>query len=157
MAFGMEILAYDPYMPKEAVEATGAEYVDLDTMLSQSDIVSIHLPVLPSTKAIVNKDWFSKMKPTAYVINTARAAVIDQKDFVEALENKTIGGAAVDVYWQEPVPANHPLLKMRNVTCTPHYAGLTTDVDNWSGRIMSENIMAYLKGEPAKHIWKAKK
>lgn len=62
MAFGMEILAYDPYMPKEAVEATGAEYVDLDTMLSQSDIVSIHLPVLPSTKAIVNKDWFSKMK-----------------------------------------------------------------------------------------------
>lgn len=157
MAFGMEILAYDPYMPKEAVEATGAEYVDLDTMLSQSDIVSIHLPVLPSTKAIVNKDWFSKMKPTAYVINTARAAVIDQKDFVEALENKVIGGAAVDVYWQEPVPANHPLLKMRNVTCTPHYAGLTTDVDNWSGRIMSENIMAYLKGEPAKHIWKVKK
>lgn len=157
MAFGMEILAYDPYMSAEAVEATGAKYVDLDTMLSESDIVSIHLPVLPSTKGIVNKEWFSKMKSTAYVINTARAAVIDQKDFVEALENKEIGGAAIDVYWQEPIPANHPLLKMRNVTCTPHYAGLTTDVDGWSGRIMAEDVIAYLKGEERKHIWKVKK
>lgn len=157
MAFGMEILAYDPYLPADKIEATGAKAVSLDTMLSESDIVSIHLPVLPSTRGIVNKDWFSKMKPTAYVINTARAAVIDQRDFVEALENKTIAGAAIDVYWQEPIPANHPLLKMRNVTLTPHMAGLTVDVDGWSGRIMSEDIIAYLKGEPAKHIWKPKK
>ncbi len=157
MAFGMEILAYDPYMPAEAIEATGAKAVDLDTMLSESDIVSIHLPVLPSTRGLVNKEWFNKMKPTAYVINTARAAVIDQKDFVEALENKVIGGAAVDVFWQEPVPANHPLLKMRNVTCTPHMAGLTVDVDGWSGRIMAEDVIAYIKGEPFKHVWKGAK
>ena len=97
------------------------------------------------------------MKPTAYLVNTARAAVIDQRDFVEALQNKTIGGAAVDVYWQEPIPANHPLLKMRNVTCTPHYAGLTQDVDGWSGRLISEYIIAYLKGEPFKHVWNPKK
>mgnify|MGYP000919312438 CR=1 FL=1 len=156
-AFGMEILAYDPYMPAEKIEADGARAVDLDTMLAESDMISIHLPVLPSTKGIVNKDWFSKMKPTAYVINTARAAVIDQKDFVEALMNKTIAGAAVDVYWKEPVPANHPLLSMRNVVCTPHMAGLTTDVDNWSGTMMGEEITAYLKGEPRKYIWKVKK
>ena len=147
----MEILAYDPYMPAEKIEADGARAVDLDTMLAESDMISIHLPVLPSTKGIVNKDWFSKMKPTAYVINTARAAVIDQKDFVEALMNKTIAGAAVDVYWKEPVPANHPLLSMRNVVCTPHMAGLTTDVDNWSGTMMGEEITAYLKGEPRKY------
>lgn len=156
-AFGMEILAYDPYMPKERVEADGAKAVDLDTMLSESDIISIHLPVLPSTKGMVNKDWFSKMKPTAYVVNTARAAVIDQRDFVEALMNKTIAGAAVDVYWKEPVPENHPLLSMRNVVCTPHMAGLTTDVDHWSGRMMGEEITAYLKGEPRKYIWRVKK
>ncbi len=156
-AFGMEILAYDPYMPAERIEADGAKAVDLDTMLSQSDIVSIHLPVLPSTKASVNKDWFSKMKPTAYLINTARAAVIDQKDFVEALQNKVIAGAAIDVYWEEPVPANHPLLKMRNVVCTPHMAGLTTDVDGWSGTMMGEEVIAYLKGEPRKYIWKVRK
>ena len=111
-AFGMEILAYDPYLPADRSEADGARAVDLDTMLAESDMISIHLPVVEATKGIVNKDWFSKMKPTAIVINTARAAVIDQKDFVEALQNKTIGGAAVDVYWQEPVPANHPLLSM---------------------------------------------
>lgn len=157
MAFGMEVLAYDPYMPKEKVEADGAKFVDLDTMLSQSDMISIHLPVLPSTKNIVNKDWFNKMKKTAYVINTARAAVIHQKEFVEALQNKTIAGAAVDVYWEEPVPANHPLLSMRNVVCTPHMAGLTTDVDGWSGRMMSEEILAYLNETDRKYLWKKRK
>lgn len=157
MAFGMEVLAYDPYCPVERIEADGAKAVDLDTMLSQSDMISIHLAVLPSTKGIVNKDWFSKMKPTAYVINTARAHVIDQKDFIEALQNKTIAGAAVDVYWQEPIPANHPLLSMRNVTLTPHMAGLTTDVDRWSGEMMGEDVIHYLKDEPRKYIWKVKK
>lgn len=155
--FGMEILAYDPFMPAEKIEADGVRAVDLDTMLSESDMISLHLPVLPSTKGMVNKDWFSKMKPTAYVINTARAAVVDQKDFVEALQNKQIAGAAVDVYWKEPVPANHPLLKMRNVVCTPHMAGLTTDVANWSGIMMGEEVTAYLKGEPRKYIWKVRK
>lgn len=153
-AFGMEILAYDPYLAKEKIEADGARAVDLDTMLAESDMISIHLPVLDSTKASVNKDWFSKMKPSAILINTARAAVIDQKDFVEALQNKTIAGAAIDVYWQEPVPANHPLLKMRNVVCTPHMAGLTTDVDGWSGEMMSQEVLAYLKGEDRKYIWR---
>ncbi|MDD3402466.1 MAG: NAD(P)-dependent oxidoreductase [Hespellia sp.] len=157
MAFGMEVLAYDPYMPADRIEADGAKAVDLDTMLSESDMVSLHLPVLPSTKASVNKDWFSKMKKSAYLINTARAAVIHQQDLVEALQNGDIAGAAVDVYWEEPVPANHPLLSMRNVVCTPHMAGLTSDVDNWSGTMMGDEVTAYLKGEPRKFIWKVRK
>lgn len=156
-AFGMEILAYDPYMPADRIEADGAKSVDLDTMLAESDVVSIHLPVLPSTRGIVNKDWFNKMKPTAIVVNTARAAVIDQKDFVEALQNGTIGGAALDVYWVEPIPANHPLLSMRNVTLTPHMAGLTTDVDSWSGKMMGEEVVAYLDGTDRKYLWKVRK
>ncbi|MDR1018236.1 MAG: hydroxyacid dehydrogenase [Lachnospiraceae bacterium] len=153
-AFGMEILAYDPYMSDDLIKEFGGTPVDLDTMLSESDIVSIHLPVVDSTRAIVNKDWFSKMKPSAYLINTARAAVIDQKDFIEALENKVIAGAAVDVYWEEPVPVNHPLLKMRNVVCTPHMAGLTTDVDSWSGTMIGEEVIAYLNNKPGKYLWK---
>lgn len=156
-AFGMEILAYDPYLTAEKIEADGAKPVSLDEMLAESDIVSIHLPVLPSTKNTVNKDWFSKMKPTAYLVNTARAAVVDQKDFVEALQNGTIAGAAIDVYWVEPVPVNHPLLQMRNVVCTPHMAGLTTDVDGWSGSMMGDEVLAYLKGEPRKYLWKLRK
>lgn len=110
--------------------------------------------MLEATKGIVNKDWFDLMKESAYVVNTARAAVIDQKDFVEALENKSIAGAAIDVYWQEPVPVNHPLLKMNNVLCTPHMAGLTTDVDNWSGEMMAQEVLAYLNDEERKYIWK---
>jgi D-3-phosphoglycerate dehydrogenase len=153
--FGMEILACDPYCAPEKIAADGAVPADLDTVLGQSDIVSIHLPVIPATKGIVNKTWFSKMKKSAYVINTARAAVIDQKDLIEALENKAIGGAALDVFWQEPLPSNHPLLKMRNVTLTPHMAGLTTDVDKWSGTMMGEEIIAYLKGKPRHYIWKS--
>lgn len=156
LAFGMEVIAYDPYIPAEKIEADGVKAVSLDYMLQESDIVSIHLPVLPSTKGIVNREWFLKMKPTAYLINTARAAVIEQKDFVEALLDKQIAGAAIDVYWKEPVPANHPLLKMRNVVCTPHMAGLTTDVDAWSGVMMGGEIIAYLKGEPRKYIWKVR-
>ena len=153
-AFGMEILAYDPYLEAKKIEATGAKACTLEEMLKDSDIVSLHLPVVDSTRCIVNKDWFSKMKKTAYVVNTARAAVIDQKDFVDALQNGDIAGAAVDVYWQEPVPVNHPLLKMNNVVCTPHMAGLTTDVDNWSGEMMAQEILAYLKGEDRAYIWK---
>ena len=156
-AFGMKILAYDPYLDPAKIEADGCVPADLDTMLANSDIVSIHLPVLPSTRASVNKDWFKKMNKSAYLLNTARAAVIDQKDFVEALQNGEIAGAATDVYWEEPVPVNHPLLKMRNVLCTPHMAGLTTDVDGWSGRMMAEEINAYLAGEKGKYLWKVRK
>lgn len=155
-AFGMTILAYDPYVPADAIEAEGCIPSSLDEMLSGSDIISIHLPVLPETRAVVNKDWFSKMKPSAYLINTARAAVIDQKDLVDALQNRVIHGAALDVYWQEPIPANHPLLSMDHVLLTPHIAGLTTDVDNWSGELMAQDVLAYLRGQPRKYIWKRK-
>lgn len=153
-AFGMEVLAYDLYCPETAMTEAGVCPASLDEMLKNSDIVSIHLPVLDSTKAIVDKTWFEKMKPGAYLINTARAAVIHQRDLVEALEKGTIRGAAIDVFWQEPLPANHPLLKMRNVLLTPHMAGLTTDVDNWSGTIMAQDVLAYLEGRPRTHLWK---
>ncbi len=156
-AFGMNVIAYDPYLNEALAAADGVKGVDLDTMLAESDIVSVHLPTIPSCKAIVNKEWFGKMKKTAYLVNTARAYVIDQKDFVEALENGDIAGAAVDVYWKEPVPENHPLLRMDNVVCTPHMAGLTTDVDGWSGRMMAEEITAYLEEKPGKYLWKVRK
>lgn len=156
-AFGMEVLAYDPYCSVEEIEAGGAIAVSRDTMLEESDIVSLHLPVLASTMSMVNKEWFSRMKPTAYLINTARAAVVHQQDLVEALQSGMIGGAALDVYWQEPIPANHPLLSMRNVVLTPHMAGLTTDVDGWSGAMIGDEVLSYLRNEPRKYLWKLKK
>lgn len=153
-AFGMEVLAYDPYCPAQEMEKNGVACVELEEMLGRSDIVSIHLPVVPATRDMVDRTWFARMKPSAYLVNTARAAVICQRDLIEALESGRIRGAALDVFWQEPIPANHPLLGMRNVLLTPHMAGLTTDVDGWSGRIMAGEILAYLRGEPRKHLWK---
>lgn len=153
-AFGMNVIAYDPYCDSSRMVKDGVKKVELDEMLSDSDVVSIHLPVLESTKGIVDKSWFEKMKPTAYLVNTARAAVINQKDVVEALENKAIAGAAFDVFWEEPIPANHPLLKMRNVLLTPHMAGLTINVDDWSGNMMADEVLAYINGEPRQFIWK---
>jgi len=152
-AFGMTILVYDPYIDPDNV-TEDVRIVDLDTMLGQSDMISIHLPVVEATKGLIDKHWFNKMKETAYVINTARAAVIHQKDFIDALQNGRIKGAAVDVYWEEPIPANHPLLTMRNVACTPHMAGLTTDVDYWSGEMMSKEVLAYLNKEQRHYLWK---
>ena len=92
--------------------------------------------------------------PMVAGINTARAAVIDQRDFVEAITSGRIAGAALDVFWQEPLPANHPLLTMRNVLITPHMAGLTVDVDKWSGKMMAEDVLHYLNGEQRRYIWK---
>lgn len=152
-AFGMKVVAFDAYCPAEKMEKDNVKSVSRDELLACSDFVSIHLPVTEETKASVNSEWFNKMKKSAFLINTARAAVIDQKSLVEALENKVIAGAATDVYWQEPVPANHPLLKMKNVVCTPHMAGLTIDVDNWSGEIMAQDVIAYLEGKERKYIW----
>jgi D-3-phosphoglycerate dehydrogenase / 2-oxoglutarate reductase len=152
-AFGMKVIAFDAYCPTERMKNDSVQPVTRDELLQMSDFVSIHLPVTEETKASINDEWFSKMKKTAYFINTARAAVVDQKALVDALEHKLIAGAAIDVYWQEPVPENHPLLKMKNVVCTPHMAGLTVDVDTWSGEIMSEEIMAYLEGKKRNHIW----
>lgn len=146
-AFGMEVRAYDPYCPKESVEKEGAAYCGLDEALD-SDFVSIHLPVLDSTRGIVNEEWFNKMKKGAYFINTARAAVVDQKAMVEALESGHLAGAAVDVMWQEPCPKNHPLLKMENVLITPHIAGNTVDIETWQSRMVMEELEAYLAGKP---------
>lgn len=153
-AFGMAVLVYDPYCNEERVKADGMSLVALSTMLSESDIVSLHLPVLSSTRNIVDKTWFSQMKSTSYLINTARAAIIHQKDLIEALENNVIAGAALDVFWQEPIPSNHPLLNMRNVTLTPHMAGLTVDVDNWSGKKIGSEVLAYLNNQQRQYLWK---
>ncbi len=153
-AFDMRVIAYDPYCSEERIRAAGAEKVDLDTLLAESEFLSIHLAVTPETIGMVNKSWFDKMRPSAFVINTARAATIDQKDFVEALQQHKIAGAALDVCWEEAIPANHPLLQMPNVLITPHQGSYSKDVAKWQSAMMAEDIIAYCKGEPLKYLWK---
>ena len=119
-AFGMKVIAYDPFVPKEVFLAAGVEGVDLPTLLTTSDYVSIHSPLVPETKNLFNADAFRQMKKTAYVVNTARGPIIDEAALAQALDAGEIAGAALDVMVQEPPGATHPLFGRDNVIITPH-------------------------------------
>jgi D-3-phosphoglycerate dehydrogenase len=119
-AFGMKVIAYDPYVPAAVFASAGAESVDFPTLLKTSDYVSIHSPLVPETKNLFNSDAFRQMKPTAYLVNTARGPIVDEAALAEALDAKRIAGAALDVMVQEPPPGNSPLFGRDNVIVTPH-------------------------------------
>jgi D-3-phosphoglycerate dehydrogenase len=119
-AFGMKVLAYDPFVPKEVFLAAGVEGVDLDTLLKSSDYVSIHSPLVPETKNLFDAEAFKKMKKTAYVVNTARGPIIDEDALAAALDAGEIAGAALDVMVNEPPGATHKLFGRDNVIITPH-------------------------------------
>jgi D-3-phosphoglycerate dehydrogenase len=118
-SFGMRVVASDPYIPKNVFESAGVESVDFGELIKISDFVSIHSPLLPETKGMFNADVFRRMKPTAYVINTARGPIVDEKALADALDAKEIAGAALDVMPTEP-PVNSPLFGRDNVIITPH-------------------------------------
>ncbi len=148
--FGMRLLAYDPYVSPETGAAFGVEMVDLVTLLREADFVSLHVVVTPETKGMIGAEEFALMKPTAYLINTARAALVDEQAMLEALREKRIAGAALDVYHHEPLSLDNPLLSLDNVTCTPHIGGASRDVVDHQSRMVVEGIIDFLEGrQPA--------
>lgn len=151
--FSMKVLAYDPFCPSDVFAEYGVQECTLDDVLSQGDIISVHLPVLPSTVGMVDQTWFDRMKDGAVLINTARAKVINQRAMVESLQSGKLSGAAVDVMWQEPCPANHPFLSMDNVIISPHMAGATVDIDTWQSRLAFEDLECYLQGKDCPHLF----
>ena len=128
--FKVKILAYDPYVPDDILTEYGAKRVELKELLSQSDFVSLHSRLTAETQNIIGEAELKLMKPTAYLINTARAGLIDKTALINALKAKQIKGAALDVFWQEPPSKDDPLLKLNNVSLTPHLAGVTTKLAN---------------------------
>ncbi|MGA2212148.1 MAG: C-terminal binding protein [Bryobacteraceae bacterium] len=119
-AFGIRVVAHDPFVSKQLAERAGVELVEFDELLKISDYVSIHTPLLPSTRHLFNADVFRRMKPSAYLINTARGPVVDQAALADALDQGHLAGAALDVMEQEP-PSGSPLIGHRdNVIVTPH-------------------------------------
>lgn len=116
-ALGLEVIVYDPYIQSEEVRV-----VDLDTLLSEADFISLHAPLTAATRQIINAEVLSKMKPTAYLINTARGGLVDEAALVDAVRSGKIAGAALDVLTVEPPPADHPLLHEPRITITPHGA-----------------------------------
>lgn len=119
-AFGMKVIAYDPYVPKEVFTGAGVEGVDFPTLLKTSDYVSIHSPLVPETRNLFNADAFKQMKKTAYLVNTARGPIIDEAALARALDQRQIAGAALDVMAQEPPASDSPLFGRDNVIITPH-------------------------------------
>ena len=120
--FGMRIIAYDPYLSEDVISKFQTESASLDDLIAQADFLSIHTPLTPETRGLLNEERLRSMKSTAYVINCARGAVIDHAALLRALQEGWIAGAAMDVFEPEHLPADHPLLALPNLIATPHVA-----------------------------------
>jgi D-3-phosphoglycerate dehydrogenase len=148
-AFGMQVVAYDPYAKPELFKAAGVESVDFDTLLSRSDYISVHAPLLPATRGMLNAAAFGKMKKGAYVVNTARGPLIDEAALIAALDAGQVGGAALDVVASEPLAKDSPLLGRDNVIVTPHTAFYSIEALNELQRKCASDVARVLSGEKA--------
>lgn len=146
-AFGMRILAYDPYVKEDEIRNCGVEPMDLDTLLKESDFISLHVRLTKETEHMIGENELRKMKKTSYLINTSRGKVVDEKALYKALKEQWIAGAGLDVVEEEPISPTNPLLELDNVTITPHIAGLTQEVPLKSALIIADEIMRYFRGE----------
>lgn len=148
-AMDMTVLIYDPYVDDAAITAAGYEPVsDLDKALTRADFVSIHCPKTPESLGMFNKDRLAHMKPTAYIVNTARGGIIDEADLHQALVDKKIAGAGLDVFVEEPINLDNPLLKLDNVITSPHMAGVTREALARMGFNAVKNILSVFDGKP---------
>jgi D-3-phosphoglycerate dehydrogenase len=145
----MNVLIYDPYKPAADIKAAGCEPVaDLDAALPRADFVSIHCPKNPETVGMFNAARLQRMKPTAYLINTARGGIVDEPALHAALVSGTIAGAGLDVFEQEPPPAGHSLFALPNVIMAPHVAGVTREAVDRMSEQTARNILSVLDGDP---------
>ncbi len=149
LGFGMRILAYDPPAAERGApsDLPSLRFTDLNTLLAESDFVSVHAPNLPETRGLFNAERFARMKSTAYFINTARGPLVDETALLQALESGEIAGAALDVYQEEPLPADHPLRRAPHVLLMPHNAFNAVESAEMMSRLSAENIIAALRGE----------
>ena len=148
-AFGIRVISYDPFAKPEVFKAAGVEGVDLDTLLKTSDYVSVHAPLLPATRGMLNAAAFSKMKKGAYVVNTARGPLIDEPALVAALDSGQVGGAGLDVVAAEPLAKDSPLLGRDNVIISPHTAFYSIEALNELQTKCATDVARVLSGEKA--------
>lgn len=146
-AFGMKVLAYDSYQNKELISDT-LKYVELDELLAESDVISLHCPLFESTEGIINKNTISKMKDSAMLINTSRGPLIVEGDLAEALNSGKIAGAAIDVVSTEPIKSDNPLLEAKNIIITPHISWAPKESRKRLMDIAVSNLQEFLAGNP---------
>ncbi len=145
IAFGMRVLAYDPYLTEERAQSIGAGFADrVDQVYFSSDFITVHMPVTKETKGMLNAAAFAKMKPGVRIVNCARGEIIEENDLIAALESGKVGGAALDVFSVEPLPAEHPYRKQPNLILTPHLGASTNEAQEKCGIEVAEIIAGYL-------------
>jgi phosphoglycerate dehydrogenase-like enzyme len=148
VAFGMSVIAWSQNMTAERAAQYGATLVTKDELFTRSDIVTVHVQLSARTRGLVGARELGLMKPTAYLINTARGPVVDEAALVQTLQARAIAGAGLDVFDQEPLPPGHPFLALDNTLLVPHVGYVTKDQYQVRYRETVENVAAYLRGEP---------
>jgi glyoxylate reductase len=143
----MRILYYDVYRNRQTEKEVGAEYVSLEALLKESDFVTVHVPLMPSTHHLINEDRLRLMKKTACLINTSRGAVVDEKALYKAMKEGWIWAAGLDVWESEPTSLDNPLLKLENVTATPHIASASVETRTKMAVMTVENMIAIQEGK----------
>ena len=143
----MTVLAYDPYLSAAEVEARGAVKVELDDLLQRADYVSINCPLTDETRGLIGAEQYARMQPHAYLITTARGFIHDERALAEALRSKTIAGAGLDVWEEEPPPHDHPLMAFDNAVISPHTAGVTKEARANMGKFAGEQLLEALDGK----------
>lgn len=147
LSFGMRVVSYDPYVTS-ASEETGVEFVDLDYLLSISDIVSLHCPLTNENKEFLNKDKIALMKRGSFLINTSRGPLVCEQDLADALNSEHLGGAGLDVVSTEPIEGNNPLLGAKNCYITPHISWATFSARKRLMDLASDNLEAFINKSP---------
>ncbi len=145
--FGARVLAYDPNVPPEAVRAAGAEPVDLETLLAEADIISLHAALTGENHHLLSHKAFARMKPGVLLVNTARGELVDEGALIAALESGRVAGAALDVVEGEPIGPDHPLLRFPNVLIVPHIAAYTRETLRRMGEKVISDVERVLRGE----------
>lgn len=149
-AMGMKVMAWSQNLTREACEAAGVTYAGKDELFATADIITIHVVLSARSRGLVTREDIARMKPTAYLINTARGPIVDEAALLEALQKRAIAGAALDTYSQEPLPVDHLLRKLDNVVLTPHLGYVTADNYRRYYNDMIEDIIAWLAGAPVR-------
>lgn len=144
--FGMKVIYFDRSRNEELEKEIGAEFKELDQLLQEADIVSLHVPLTRETYHMINEERLKKMKRSAILINTARGAVVDTEALVKALKEGWIAGAGLDVFEQEPLAANHPLTAFKNVVILPHIGSATYETRHAMAELVAENLIAFYEG-----------
>lgn len=150
--FDMNIIAYDPYFSGDVHDKRLSRLVDLDTLLSESDFISLHCVLTENTKGMINQSTINKMKETSYLINTARGHLVDENDLYKALKEKQIAGAALDVLREEPMNRRHPFLELSNIIITPHIGGASDDIIRHQTNMIVNDVLNYVNGEKLVHV-----